>query len=127
MEVEEPVVEHVLGHVACPDQLGKQLAGEGEIAAIHRAHQVLTRDRHVLRVRCRGNSDTCRCRRRSSRMSQEHLQRARLVDQFAEVSRFCSQSGTEFARKTDAGLVLGLATVKLLCAITPSLEGWGMT
>jgi hypothetical protein len=48
--VAEPVVEHVLGHVACTDQLGEQLAGQGVIAAIHRAHQILARHRHVLRI-----------------------------------------------------------------------------
>ncbi len=48
--VAPPLVEHVLGHVDRAHQLGEVLAGEGEVAAVDRAHQVLARHRHVLRV-----------------------------------------------------------------------------
>jgi len=48
--VAPPLVEHVLRHVHRPHQLGEVLSSEGEVAAIDRAHQVLARHRHVLRV-----------------------------------------------------------------------------
>ncbi len=51
MEVAVPLVQHVLGHVARADQLGEEFAGEGEMAAVDAAQQVLARHRHVFRVR----------------------------------------------------------------------------
>ena len=45
-----PVVEHLAVRSFAPTSFGKILAGEGEMAAVDRAHQVLARDRHVLRV-----------------------------------------------------------------------------
>ena len=45
-----PLVQHFARQVARADQFGEQFARQREIAPVHAAHQVLARDRHVLRV-----------------------------------------------------------------------------
>ena len=47
IEVGVPLVEHFAGQVRGADQLREMLAGQGEIAAVDLAHQVLAGDRHV--------------------------------------------------------------------------------
>ena len=51
VEVAVPVLQHLLGEVGGADQLRDQPAGEGEVAPVDLAQQVLPRHRHVLRVR----------------------------------------------------------------------------
>jgi len=50
VEVAVPVVQHLFGQVGCTDQLREVLAGEGEVATVDLAQQVLPRDGHVLRI-----------------------------------------------------------------------------
>ena len=45
-----PLVQHFARQIARADEFGKQFAGQGEIAAVYAAHQVLARHRHVLRI-----------------------------------------------------------------------------
>ena len=51
VEVAVPVLQHLLGEVGGADELREQPAGEGEVAPVDLAQQVLPRHRHVLRVR----------------------------------------------------------------------------
>ena len=50
VEVAVPVLQHLLGEVGGADELREQLAGEGEMAPVDLAQQVLPRHRHVLRI-----------------------------------------------------------------------------
>ena len=50
VEIAVPLVQHFARQVARTDEFGKEFAGQGEVAAVHAAHQVLARHRHVLRV-----------------------------------------------------------------------------
>ena len=50
VEVVMPFLDDVLGEVARAHQLAEQLAGRGEVAAVHRAQQLRAHHRHVLGV-----------------------------------------------------------------------------
>ena len=124
MKIGVPLVEHVLGHVARADEFGEMLAGEGVVTAIHRAQQVLTRDRHVLRV---GGAEIIvtlvGAGAAFHARIQEYLQRARLRHQLAQLhDRDVFPVRHEFARETDAGLVLRFGDERLAVRHRPFPE-----
>jgi hypothetical protein len=50
VEIAVPVVQYFPGEVDGTDQFREILAGEGELAPVHLAEQILARHRHILGI-----------------------------------------------------------------------------
>ena len=48
--VHEPFLEHANGHLATTGELAQDLAGQGEVLAVHRPQQLCPQNRHVLGI-----------------------------------------------------------------------------
>ncbi len=109
VEVAVPVVQHLLGQVLGADQPRQPLAGQGEVAPVDLAHQVLARHRHVLGIAGAEEVVALVGAGAAAHAGIEvDLQGARFLQQFAEPrDRLVVPVLDQLAREAERLLVLG--------------------